>query len=166
MSTYTIALTDTAEHGEDNEWEDIDADDDDTAVSAAQEWATRIVSAYRLDDPDGYAYDLILTVVDEDGDEIYRRAYAGSAAAEAKDDMVETWDVRGEYETEYLGIDRDGDWYTWTENGGTRGSFDRTCGDGVWRERPEMPTPISETEAVAWFTAHDILRPEWATEDE
>jgi hypothetical protein len=55
----------------------------------------------------------------------------------------------GEFSTEM--VYRSGEkWYYVEQNGGSRGSWDRRCGDGVWRDRPVVPAyEIDEDEALS-----------------
>lgn len=82
--------------------------------------------------------DVLVTVEDEDGDEVARGTYA-----------IPTAEDEGEYSTEQI-VRVGGNFYYRHSNGGSRGAHDRMCGDGVWRDYPVEPSrQIDVTEARA-----------------
>lgn len=66
-----------------------------------------------------------------------------------------------EYSTEKIVVIGDRAYHT-HENGGARGAWDRTCGDGVWRDRPAEKTRVLDPDEarellLAWgYSARKI----------
>ena len=65
---------------------------------------------------------------------------------------------QGEFSTEQVYVSGSAFFYI-EENGGERGSHDRMCGDGVWRDHPvQGPREITRDEALS-------LAAQWGYED-
>lgn len=85
-------------------------------------------------DDNDYGEPVEVTILSEEDDE----HEDGSVLAENE----------GEYSTERIVSDGSTLYYVHA-NGGSRGSWDRQCGDGVWRDHPVEPTlVIDDTEAT------------------
>lgn len=69
---------------------------------------------------------------------------------ELQDDMLCSWSFVRDYQTDKLGVN-DGRFYTWTNNGGKKGSHDRMRGDGRWVETYEKPRKVKVPEAIEWL---------------
>lgn len=98
-------------------------------------------------------YDIQVTIEDEDGNCVHTEHFAHSVAKSQQEDMDETWEDEGEVSTDHLGV-KDGQWYVWSSNGGSRGAHDRMDGSGRWIERYDEPTEIEPSEALEWLVKH------------
>lgn len=107
--------------------------------------------------------DLRIAVTDGDGDEVYAKTYQYSQAQAAQEAMDATWDDEGEFSTDRLGV-RGAKWYTWSNNGGTRGAHDRMTSSGRWIEHYEMPQAVEPEAALDWLIERGGLSVEEAVE--
>lgn len=98
-------------------------------------------------------YDIRVQVEDEDGHCVHEEYFENSVAKNQQEEMDETWEDEGEWSTDHCGV-KNGQWYRWATNGGSRGAHDRTDGSGRWIERYDEPTPIKPTEALDWLVKH------------
>jgi hypothetical protein len=118
----------------------LDADNLEDAIAEVQ--------AMIFDDDEDY--DIQVTIEDEDGNCVHTEHFENSVAKNQQEDMDETWEDEGEFSTNHLGV-KDGQWYAWRSNGGSRGAFDRMDGSGRWIERYDEPTKIEPSEALEWL---------------
>ena len=95
-------------------------------------------------------YDIQVTIMDEDGNCVHTEHFEHSVAKSQQEDMDETWEDVGEFSTDHLGV-KDGQWYTWSSNGGSRGAHNRMDGSGRWIEWYDKPTKIEPCEALEWL---------------
>jgi hypothetical protein len=130
-----------ASYGDGDIW-DINAENLQEAIKQVQS----VIGCYDVNED----YDLLATLTEENGDEVWSKNVTNNVAWNIQQSMDETWDDIGEYGTEHLGV-LNGEWYMWRSNGGSRGAFDRTDGSGRWIETHEMPTRISTKDAHKWL---------------
>jgi hypothetical protein len=127
---------------------DLAATDEDAAI----EELAAILDKIDWDDD----ADVEVTIVDEDGEEVYTEYVEYSVAQERQKELLKStqkWDCEHEYSTYHLVHAKDG-WYAWTTNGGSLGAYDRMRGDGRWVERYEMPRRVDPDEAKRWLIKH------------
>jgi len=106
-----------------------------------------------MDFGDDVDYDIRVVVEDEDGNEVHVEHFQNSVAKNEQDAMDAAWEDEGEFATNCCGL-KDGQWYTWRRNGGSRGAHDRMDGSGRWIERYEHPTAVAPGEALDWLVRH------------
>ena len=142
--------------------EEIDAATVEQAAKIIQGWEDNLLEM-GYEPLDG-AIDLRVDIFDDDAivEQVYLRREIGlEKIQELLKQAEEYWANESEFSTEYL-IHRMDDpewgWYHVRLNGGTKGAFDRTCGDGEWRERYDPPKEIRYSEATK-------LAKEWGLED-
>lgn len=118
----------------------LDADNLEDAIAEVQ--------AMIFDDDKDY--DIEVTIEDENGNCVHTEHFEHSVAKSQQEDMDETWEDEGEFSTDHLGV-KDGQWYVWSSNGGSRGAYDRMDGSGRWIERYDEPIKIEPSEALEWL---------------
>lgn len=109
--------------------------------------AIQEVQAMTFDDDEDY--DIQVTIEDE-GNRVHTEHFEHSVAKSQQEEMDETWEDEGEFSTDHCGV-KNGQWYTWRSNGGSRGAHDRMDGSGRWIERYDEPTKIEPSEALDWL---------------
>lgn len=137
----------------------IEANSLEEAVSRVEGW-----DELGYEPVDG-AIDLRVDIYDEEGiiaEQVYLRREVGLEQIQKMlKEAEEYWANESDFSTEYLihmEDDPEEGWYYVLLNGGAKGAFDRTCGDGEWRERYEPPKEIRYTEATR-------IAKEWGLED-
>lgn len=95
-------------------------------------------------------YDIEVTIEDQDGNTVHTESFQHSVAQSQQEDMDETWEDKGEFTTDHLGV-KDDKWFVWESNGGTRGAHDRMDGSGRWIESYEEPQEVSLKNAHEWL---------------
>lgn len=112
------------------------------------------------------SYDMRVDIVDASDDyseTLASEYFENDPAKNAQDSMDQRWRDAGEFSSECLGV-RDGEWFAWSENGGTRGAHSREDGSGNWREVYDDPQSISSEAAAAWLVAHGQMDSKQAKE--
>lgn len=92
-------------------------------------------------------WDILVCIETEDGTELARAKTTNDHAEHLQDSMDETFERVLNYTTDCVGV-RDGQWYTWSRNGGKKGAHDRMTNRG-WKERYEEPKKADIKEAYA-----------------
>lgn len=98
-------------------------------------------------------YDIRVEIADEDGNTVHSETFENSVAKNKQEEMDESWSSCGEFSTLHCGV-KDGQWYTWSTNGGSRGAHDRMDGSGRWIERYDEPDEVEPSEALEWLYRH------------
>lgn len=134
------------------DWAEHVVDIDD--ASAMQALARRIASDCEGDE-ESEDWDILVCIETEDGTELARATTTNDHAEHRQDSMDETFEDQGEYSTDCVGV-RDGQWFAWSRNGGSRGAHDRMTNRG-WRESYEEPRTLDEAEAYLALTTTGCL---------
>ena len=144
--------------------EDLDAESVEEAVEIVEGWEADLDKWFEAVDG---VIDVRVDIYEEDGsviaEQVYLRRNVGMDKTNKMLKEAEAyWTNESEFSTEYLihflMDDPEWGWYHVRLNGGTKGAFDRTCGDGEWRERYDLPNEIRYSEATK-------LAKEWGLED-
>jgi hypothetical protein len=101
-------------------------------------------------------YDIEVEIEDEEGEVVATEYFENSAAENQQENMDQKWSDEGEFSTDYLGV-KDGEWYQWSSNGGSRGAYDRMDGSGRWIETYEEPKAFTAREAHQWLMSAECL---------
>jgi len=130
--------------------EDLDAESVEEAVEIVEGWEADLDKWFEAVDG---VIDVRVDIYEEDGsviaEQVYlRREIAREKIQELLKQAEEYWTNESEFSTEHLIHTPEEGWYYVKLNGGTKGAFDRTCGDGEWRERYDPPKDIRYAEAV------------------
>ena len=137
MNTYHAEI-DNGQGGD----EEIQADTIQKAMVEAIEWAMK------GDWPDE-GCDVDICITDDTGEELEETLTIEPASERELEDATTIAENVGEYTTKMIVVIDDQAYYRYA-NGGSLGSYDRMCGDGVWRESPiESTRAISKSEAQA-----------------
>lgn len=126
----------------------IEAESDRVALELAIAWAAEgdwSVAQQDTEETYGGCGDVRVEVTDEDGGTIvgyYTIPTLGDRQKEKLEKDGEVIATRDrEWSTERI-TRCGGDFFLSHENGGSRGSWDRQCGDGRWRDYPVEPTRV------------------------